>query len=100
MSQFWLAFQLRFFLGAPTHLLNRAQSIDAYRASRSGLSRIAQVHQQIGIRDSQPWMPISASNDLMPFQLIPTPMHSMMNADSLTTTFMPVFPISLLIRWA
>jgi hypothetical protein len=31
-------------------------------------------------------MPISSNNDLIPSQQIPTPMHSMMNADSRTTT--------------
>ncbi len=45
-------------------------------------------------------MPISASNALTPFQVIPTPMQSMMNAERRTTTIMPVCPIRLPTRWA
>lgn len=45
-------------------------------------------------------MPISASNALMPFQMIPTPIQSTMNAESRTTTIMPVCPIHRPTRWA
>ena len=36
-----------------------------------------------------------ANNDLTPFQQIPTPIHSMMNADRRSTTIVPVCPIRL-----
>ena len=51
-------------------------------------------------RADQPGIPIPASNDLMPFQVIPTPMHTMMKAESRTTTDMAVCPIRLPTRWA
>ena len=45
-------------------------------------------------------IPTSASNALTPFHVMLTPMHTMINAESRTTTIMPVCPIHRLTRWA
>ena len=48
----------------------------------------------------QAWMPTSLNKALIPFQPIPTPIQSMMNAESLTRIVVPTFPILSLTRWA
>ena len=52
------------------------------------------------IGPTQPGTPIPASNALTPFQVMLTPMHTMINAESRTTTIMPVCPIHPPTRWA
>src|SRR5262249_27705521 len=62
-------------------------------------ARESQVNRR-SLESPQFEMPTSANSNLIPFQLICTPIASTMKADKRTTTFMPVCPIHAATRSA